>query len=96
VLFALVLLSATYFYGIMLAHQLDKALVFLDSASALIAVLAIAVVAWAFLQTRKSRSVRLNRQTRVADLGHQGRPAPGRNSLRPLFLGQLLAAWAHL
>jgi hypothetical protein len=34
---ALVLLSATYFYGIMLAHQIDKALVFLDSAAALIA-----------------------------------------------------------
>ena len=29
---ALVLLSATYFYGIMLAHQIDKALIFLDSA----------------------------------------------------------------
>ena len=39
---ALVLLSATYFYGIMLAHQIDKAMIFLDSASALIAVLAIA------------------------------------------------------
>ena len=47
VLCALLLLSATYFYGIMLAHQIDKAMVFLDSASALIAVLAIAVVAWA-------------------------------------------------
>ena len=31
---ALVLLSATYFYGVMLTHQLDKALIFLDSASA--------------------------------------------------------------
>lgn len=47
VLCALLLLSATYFYGIMLAHQIDKAMVFLDSASALIAVLAIVVVAWA-------------------------------------------------
>lgn len=37
---AVVLLSATYFYGIMLAHQIDTALFFLDSASALIAVLA--------------------------------------------------------
>ena len=63
---ALVLLSATYFYGIMLAHQIDKALIFLDSASALIAVLAIAVVAWALLQTRqiKKRQVEAG-QTRV-------------------------------
>ena len=50
---ALVLLSATYFYGIMLAHQIDKAMIFLDSASALIAVMAIVVVAWASVQTRK-------------------------------------------
>ena len=50
---ALVLLSATYIYGIMLAHQLDKAMIFLDSASALIAVMAIVVVAWASVQTRK-------------------------------------------
>ena len=63
---ALVLLSATYFYGIMLAHQIDTALFFLDSASALIAVLAIAVVAWALLQTRqiKKRQVEAG-QTRV-------------------------------
>lgn len=63
---AVVLLSATYFYGIMLAHQIDTALFFLDSASALIAVLAIAVVAWALLQTRqiKKRQVEAG-QTRV-------------------------------
>ncbi|MNZ76908.1 hypothetical protein D3C78_954300 [compost metagenome] len=47
---ALVLLSATYFYGVMLAYQLDKALMFLDSAIALIGVMSIAVVAWASLQ----------------------------------------------
>jgi len=50
---ALVLLSATYFYGIMLAHQIDKALVFLDSATALIAVMAIVVVAWASVQGQR-------------------------------------------
>jgi hypothetical protein len=50
---ALVLLSATYFYGIMLAHQIDKALVFLDSASALIAVMAIVVVAWSSVQGQR-------------------------------------------
>lgn len=63
---AVVLLSATYFYGIMLAHQIDTALFFLDSASALIAVLAIAVVAWALLQTRqiKKRQVEAG-QTRI-------------------------------
>ena len=61
-----VLLSATYFYGIMLAHQIDKAMFFLDSASALIAVLAIAMVAWATVQTRhiKKRQVEEG-QTRV-------------------------------
>ncbi|POA20938.1 NADH:ubiquinone oxidoreductase subunit N [Pseudomonas sp. FW300-N1A1] len=47
---ALVLLSATYFYGVMLAYQLDKALTFLDSAIALIGVMSIVVVAWASLQ----------------------------------------------
>ena len=63
---AVVLLSATYFYGIMLAHQIDKAMFFLDSASALIAVLAIAMVAWATVQTRhiKKRQVEEG-QTRV-------------------------------
>ena len=63
---AVVVLSATYFYGIMLAHQIDTALFFLDSASALIAVLAIAVVAWALVQTRqiKKRQVEAG-QTRV-------------------------------
>lgn len=63
---AVVLLSATYFYGIMLAHQIDTALFFLDSASALIAVLAIAVVAWALLQTRQIRKRQVEAgQTRV-------------------------------
>lgn len=45
VLFALVLLSAAYFYGVMLAHQLDKAMVFLDSACLVIGTLSIGVVA---------------------------------------------------
>ncbi|WP_047274776.1 hypothetical protein [Pseudomonas lundensis] len=63
---AVVVLSATYFYGIMLAHQIDTALFFLDSASALIAVLAIAVVAWALLQTRQIRKRQVEAgQTRV-------------------------------
>ena len=45
---ALVLLSATYFYGVMLAHQLDQAMVFLDSAAALIAVMTVGLGAFAF------------------------------------------------
>ena len=56
VLFALVLLSATYFYGVMLAHQLDKAMVFLDSACALIAALSIGVVAWASYQGQRTQN----------------------------------------
>ena len=56
---ALVLLSATYFYGIMLAHQIDKALVFLDSASALIAVMAIVVVAWSSVQGQRIKKRQL-------------------------------------
>jgi hypothetical protein len=52
-----VLLSATYFYGIMLAHQIDKAMVFLDSATALIAVMAIVVVAWASVQVQQETPV---------------------------------------
>ena len=63
---ALVLLSATYFYGIMLAHQIDKAMIFLDSASALIAVLAIVVVACALVQTRQIKKRQIDQgQTRV-------------------------------
>ena len=63
---ALVLLSATYFYGIMLAHQIDKALVFLDSVCALIAVMAIAVVAWAAVQNQRTRKRQLEQgKTRV-------------------------------
>ncbi|MDR9860383.1 MULTISPECIES: NADH:ubiquinone oxidoreductase subunit N [Pseudomonas] len=58
-LVALVLLSATYFYGIMLAHQIDKAMVFLDSAVALIAVMAIVVVAWASLQVQRVKKRQL-------------------------------------
>ena len=50
VFFALVLLSATYFYGVMLAHQIDKAMVFLDSACLVIGTLSIGVVAWASYQ----------------------------------------------
>ncbi|MGE7955756.1 NADH:ubiquinone oxidoreductase subunit N [Pseudomonas sp. NPDC089530] len=56
---ALVLLSATYFYGVMLAHQIDKAMIFLDSASALIAVIAIVFVAWASYQTQKIKKRQL-------------------------------------
>jgi len=56
---ALVLLSATYFYGIMLAHQIDTALVFLDSAAALIAVMAIVVVAWASVQGQRIKKRQL-------------------------------------
>lgn len=58
---ALVLLSATYFYGIMLANQIDKALVFLDSAAALIAVMAIVVVAWASVQGQRIKKDSLNK-----------------------------------
>ncbi|NWA04962.1 NADH:ubiquinone oxidoreductase subunit N [Pseudomonas gingeri] len=57
---ALVLLSATYFYGVMLAHQIDKALVFLDSASALIAVMSIVVVAWASYQSQQVKKRQLS------------------------------------
>lgn len=65
-LVALVLLSATYFYGIMLAHQIDKAMVFLDSAVALIAVMAIVVVAWASLQVQRVKKRQLEQgKTRV-------------------------------
>ena len=56
---ALVLLSATYFYGVMLTHQLDKALLFLDSASAMIGVLSIVVVAWASLQGQRIKKKQL-------------------------------------
>ena len=67
VLFALVLLSATYFYGVMLAHQLDKAMVFLDSACALIAALSIGVVAWASYQGQRTQKKILEQgKTRVA------------------------------
>ncbi len=91
------MLSATYFYGVMLAHQLDQAMVFLDSAAALIAVMAIVVVAWASLQGQriKKKTTRA-RQDTGADLGHQSCVAPGRNRIRSLFLGQLLATGAHV
>ena len=63
---AVVLLSATYFYGIMLAHQIDKAMLFLDSVCALIAVLAIAVVAWASVQNQQLKKRQIAQgQTRV-------------------------------
>ncbi len=58
---ALVLLSATYFYGIMLALQIDKALAFLDSAAALIAVMSIAVVAWASVQNQRTKKDNSNK-----------------------------------
>ncbi|WP_026145645.1 hypothetical protein [Pseudomonas asplenii] len=57
---ALVLLSAAYFYGVMLAHQIDKALVFLDSVCALIAVMSIVVVAWASYQTQQIKKRQLS------------------------------------
>ena len=60
-LVALVLLSATYFYGIMLAHQIDTAMVFLDSAVALIAVMAIVVVAWTSIQLQRVKKRQLER-----------------------------------
>src|SRR5437868_9349399 len=56
---AVVLLSATYFYGIMLAHQIDKALLFLDSVIALIAVLSIVMVAWAMFQGQRVKKKQL-------------------------------------
>jgi hypothetical protein len=79
---AVVLLSATYFYGIMLAHQIDKAMIFLDSASALIAVLAIVVVACASVQTRQIKKTpdQPGPDPRP-DLGHQGCPAAGRDGI---------------
>ena len=52
-------LSATYFYGIMLAHQIDKAMVFLDSTVALIAVMAIVVVASALVQSQRLKKRQL-------------------------------------
>ena len=60
-LVALVLLSATYFYGIMLAHQIDTAMIFLDSAVALIAVMAIVVVAWTSIQLQRVKKRQLER-----------------------------------
>ncbi len=96
VFFALVLLSATYFYGVMLAHQIDKAMVFLDSACLVIGTLSIGVVAWASIQNQRVKRKQLEQgKTLVADLGHQSCPAPRRNRVRPLFLGQLLATWAY-
>ncbi|MGH8412840.1 MAG: NADH:ubiquinone oxidoreductase subunit N, partial [Pseudomonas sp.] len=56
---ALVLLTGTYFYGIMLANQIDKALTFLDSAALLIAVMSIAVVAWASVQGQRIKKRQL-------------------------------------
>ncbi|NBA98264.1 NADH:ubiquinone oxidoreductase subunit N [Pseudomonas sp. R5(2019)] len=47
---ALVLLSATYFYGVMQTHQINAALTFLGEAVALIAALSLAVMAWASYQ----------------------------------------------
>ncbi len=58
---ALLLLSATYFYGVMLTHQIDKALLFLDSAAALIGVISIAVVAWASLQGQRIKKNTLSK-----------------------------------
>lgn len=67
VCFALVLLSATYFYGVMLAHQLDKAMVFLDSACLVIGTLSIGVVAWASYQNQRVKKKLLEQgKTRVA------------------------------
>jgi len=63
---ALALLSVTYFYGIVVAQQLDRALVFLDSVSALIAVLVIVVFACIALEEQQLRKKHLNQgKTRV-------------------------------
>ena len=43
---ALGLITATYFYGVVQAHQIEQALVFYNSALGLIGVLAMAVLAW--------------------------------------------------
>ena len=67
VCFALVLLSAAYFYGVMLAHQIDKAMVFLDSACLVIGTLSIGVVAWASYQNQRVKPKLLEQgKTRVA------------------------------
>ena len=67
VVFALVLLSAAYFYGVMLAHQIDKAMVFLDSACLVIGTLSIGVVAWASYQNQRVKRRLLEQgKTRVA------------------------------
>ncbi|MBK3508449.1 NADH:ubiquinone oxidoreductase subunit N [Pseudomonas sp. MF6747] len=67
VCFALVLLSAAYFYGVMLAHQIDKAMVFLDSACLVIGTLSIGVVAWASYQNQRVKKKLLEQgKTRVA------------------------------
>ena len=67
VCFALVLLSAAYFYGVMLAHQIDKAMVFLDSACLVIGTLSIGVVAWASYQNQRMKKKLLEQgKTRVA------------------------------
>lgn len=67
VFFALVLLSAAYFYGVMLAHQIDKAMVFLDSACLVIGTLSIGVVAWASYQNQRVKRKLLEQgKTRVA------------------------------
>ena len=47
----LVALGTSAGYGVMLTHQIDKALIFLDSASALIGVMSIAVAAWAAIRS---------------------------------------------
>lgn len=67
VCFALVLLSAAYFYGVMLAHRIDTAMVFLDSACLVIGTLSIGVVAWASYQNQKVKKKLLEQgKTRVA------------------------------
>ena len=67
VCFALVLLSAAYFYGVMLAHQIDKAMVFLDSACLVIGTLSIGLVAWASYQNQRVKKKLLEQgKTRVA------------------------------
>ncbi|MFL1504894.1 NADH:ubiquinone oxidoreductase subunit N [Pseudomonas sp. O64] len=67
VCFALVLLSAAYFYGVMLAHQIDTAMVFLDSACLVIGTLSIGVVAWASYQNQRVKKKLLEQgKTRVA------------------------------
>ena len=67
---ALGLIAATYLYGVIEAHQLDRALVFFNSALGLIGVLAIAVLAWSAheqAQLKKRRQTQGHTLVRIWD-----------------------------